>query len=256
MPAPPSYQKVNPGDQPVMQLVLHSSTLPLSTGRRVRGVDDRAAHLDGAAASRRCRWSARRSTRCASISTRATSSAHGIGIDEAAAAIQNVERQPADRDDLRRRPHLHDPGQRAAAARARVRARRSSPTATATRCGSTRSRTSTTASRTTSRRLVQRRARASRCRSRSSRAPTSSRSSTPSRRCCRQFRAQLPPAITLDIRSDRSIAIRESVPRRQVHAAAHDRARRAGHLPVPAQRLGDGHPQPGAALLDRRRPSR
>src|ERR1051326_5211071 len=29
MPAPPSYQKVNPGDQPVLFLVLHSQTLPL-----------------------------------------------------------------------------------------------------------------------------------------------------------------------------------------------------------------------------------
>src|SRR3954467_10016418 len=31
MPAPPSYQKVNPGDQPVLFLVLSSPTLPLST---------------------------------------------------------------------------------------------------------------------------------------------------------------------------------------------------------------------------------
>jgi HAE1 family hydrophobic/amphiphilic exporter-1 len=31
MPTPPSYQKVNPGDQPVMSLVVYSSTLPLST---------------------------------------------------------------------------------------------------------------------------------------------------------------------------------------------------------------------------------
>jgi HAE1 family hydrophobic/amphiphilic exporter-1 len=30
MPVPPSYQKVNPGDQPVIFLVLHSPTLPLS----------------------------------------------------------------------------------------------------------------------------------------------------------------------------------------------------------------------------------
>src|SRR3954468_21119744 len=29
MPTPPSYQKVNPGDQPVMFLVLHSQQLPL-----------------------------------------------------------------------------------------------------------------------------------------------------------------------------------------------------------------------------------
>ena len=31
MPAPPSFQKVNPGDQPVMQLALRSETMPLST---------------------------------------------------------------------------------------------------------------------------------------------------------------------------------------------------------------------------------
>jgi len=31
MPAPPSYQKVNPGDQPVLFLVLRSATLPMST---------------------------------------------------------------------------------------------------------------------------------------------------------------------------------------------------------------------------------
>ncbi len=31
MPTPPSYQKVNPGDQPVLFLVLHSATLPMQT---------------------------------------------------------------------------------------------------------------------------------------------------------------------------------------------------------------------------------
>src|SRR5260370_12191293 len=31
MPAPPSYQKVNPGDQPIMYMALSSPTLPLST---------------------------------------------------------------------------------------------------------------------------------------------------------------------------------------------------------------------------------
>ena len=48
------------------------------------------------------------------------------------------------------------------------------------------------------------------------------------------------------------VAIRESVARREVHAAAHRRPGRAGDLPLPAQRLGDDHPQPGAAGLDRR----
>src|SRR3954467_14967196 len=31
MPSPPSYNKVNPGDQPVLMLVLRSATLPMST---------------------------------------------------------------------------------------------------------------------------------------------------------------------------------------------------------------------------------
>ncbi len=31
MPAPPSYQKVNPADQPIMYIALSSPTLPLST---------------------------------------------------------------------------------------------------------------------------------------------------------------------------------------------------------------------------------
>ena len=47
MPAPPSYQKVNPGDQPVMFLV-HPLEDPAGLGgRRLRGVHDCAAHLDG-----------------------------------------------------------------------------------------------------------------------------------------------------------------------------------------------------------------
>ena len=47
MPTPPSYQKVNPADQPILFLALTSPTLPLSDGRRVRRDADRAAHLDG-----------------------------------------------------------------------------------------------------------------------------------------------------------------------------------------------------------------
>src|SRR5207249_308033 len=31
MPAPPSFQKVNPGDQPVMMLVMRSATMPMAT---------------------------------------------------------------------------------------------------------------------------------------------------------------------------------------------------------------------------------
>ena len=40
--------------------------------------------------------------------------------------------------------------------------------------------------------------------------------------------------------------------RREVHAAADARPRRPRDLPLPAQPLGDGHPEPRAAVLDRR----
>ncbi len=72
-----------------MQLVLHSSTLPAS-----RSTSTPSRPLLSASrrwpASRRCRWAARRSTRCASTSIPRNLSAHGIGIDEAASAIQTA----------------------------------------------------------------------------------------------------------------------------------------------------------------------
>ena len=122
MPAPPSYQKVNPGDQPVMFLVLHSPTLPLSTDQRYAETTHRAAHLDGQRRGAGADLRARRATPCASISTRGSSSAYGIGIDEVANAIAERERQPADRHDVRRRQHVHGAGERPAAARRGVRA--------------------------------------------------------------------------------------------------------------------------------------
>ena len=55
-------------------------------GRRVRARRSSPSASRRSAASRRCRSSARRSTRCASTSTRASSPARGIGIDEVAHA--------------------------------------------------------------------------------------------------------------------------------------------------------------------------
>ena len=69
--------------------------------RRVRPDDDGAAHLDRLRASPRCRCTARRSTRCASSSTRARSPRRGIGIDEVARAVRHGQRQPPDRHALR-----------------------------------------------------------------------------------------------------------------------------------------------------------
>ena len=73
MPNPPTFRKVNPADQPILYLSLTSPTLPLSERQPLRGGPRGAAHRDRARASRRWRSSARRSTRCASSSTRARS---------------------------------------------------------------------------------------------------------------------------------------------------------------------------------------
>src|SRR6476660_6459432 len=88
MPTPPSYQKVNPGDQPVLFLVLRSGTLPMSTvdeyaestiAQRISMVSGVAqVNVFGAA-----KYAVR-----IDVDPRKLS-AHGIGVDEVAAAIQN-----------------------------------------------------------------------------------------------------------------------------------------------------------------------
>ena len=177
MPAPPSYQKVNPGDQPVLFLVLRSATLPLSAvneyaestiAQRISMVSGVAqVNIFGAA-----RYAVR-----VDVDPRQLA-AHGIGIDEVAAAISNANVNlptgtiyGADKTFV-----VQANGQLMKAA---AYGRRSSPIATATRCGSMRSRTSTTASRTTRARPGTTASARSTSRFRSSRAPTSSRSSTP-----------------------------------------------------------------------------
>ena len=86
MPAPPSYNKVNPGDQPVIFLALRSATLPLSTvneyaetiGQRISMVSGVAqVQLFGAA-----KYAVRVDLDPRKLSGR------GIGIDEVASAIQ------------------------------------------------------------------------------------------------------------------------------------------------------------------------
>ena len=89
MPAPPSYQKVNPGDQPVMFLVLHSQTLPLSLideyaestiAQRISMVNGVAqVNVFGAA-----KYAVR-----IDVDPRKLA-AHGIGIDEVASSISNA----------------------------------------------------------------------------------------------------------------------------------------------------------------------
>src|SRR5205809_5144785 len=89
MPVPPSYQKVNPGDQPVMYLVLHSATLPMSLideyaestlAQRISMVSGVAqVNIFGAA-----KYAVR-----VDVDPRKLA-AHSLGIDEVASAITNA----------------------------------------------------------------------------------------------------------------------------------------------------------------------
>jgi hydrophobic/amphiphilic exporter-1 (mainly G- bacteria), HAE1 family len=89
MPSPPSYQKVNPGDQPVLFLVLHSQTLPLpvineyaesTIAQRISMVSGVAqVNIFGAA-----KYAVR-----VDVDPRKLA-AHSLGIDEVANAITNA----------------------------------------------------------------------------------------------------------------------------------------------------------------------
>src|SRR4051794_15087860 len=89
MPSPPSYQKVNPGDQPVLFLVLRSPTLPLSTineyaestiAQRISTVSGVAQVVIVAPAKFAVR---------VDLDPRKLS-IHGIGLDDVASAIDNA----------------------------------------------------------------------------------------------------------------------------------------------------------------------
>ena len=204
MPAPPSYQKVNPGDQPVLFLVLRSATLPLSTVDEYAEIDHRAADLDGQRRRAGAGVRRARSTPCASTSIRASSprtasaSTRSRTRSRTRTSTCRPARSTAPQQDL------HGAGQRPAAARRRLRAddrRVPQRQPGAARRGRARLRRRRERQ---ERRLVSTASARSTWRSRSSRAPTSSRSSTRSRRCCRRFREQL-PAVGVARRPHRSL---------------------------------------------------
>jgi hydrophobic/amphiphilic exporter-1 (mainly G- bacteria), HAE1 family len=88
MPAPPSYQKVNPGDQPVIFLSLRSATLPLSTvNEYAETIAQRISMVSGVAQVQL--FGAAKYAVRVDIDPRKLS-ARGIGIDEVASAIQSA----------------------------------------------------------------------------------------------------------------------------------------------------------------------
>jgi hydrophobic/amphiphilic exporter-1 (mainly G- bacteria), HAE1 family len=89
MPVPPSYQKVNPGDQPVLYLVLHSATLPLSLiDEYAESTMAQRISMVSGVAQVNIFGSAKYAVRI-DVDPRQLS-AHGIGIDEVADAITNA----------------------------------------------------------------------------------------------------------------------------------------------------------------------
>jgi HAE1 family hydrophobic/amphiphilic exporter-1 len=88
MPAPPSYQKVNPGDQPVLFLVLRSATLPLPVINEYAEstIAQRISMVSGVAQVQV--FGAAKYAVRVDLDPRKLS-AHGIGVDEVASAIQN-----------------------------------------------------------------------------------------------------------------------------------------------------------------------
>ena len=87
MPSPPSYMKVNPGDYPVMLLVMRSPTLPLSTVNEYAdsNVSQRISMVNGVAQVNV--FGPQKYAVRIDVDPRKLS-AHGIGIDEVVTAIQ------------------------------------------------------------------------------------------------------------------------------------------------------------------------
>jgi HAE1 family hydrophobic/amphiphilic exporter-1 len=88
MPTPPSYQKVNPGDQPVLFLVLRSATLPMSTVDEFAEstIAQRISMVSGVAQVN-VFGAAKYAVRIDADPNKLA--AHGVGLDELSSAISN-----------------------------------------------------------------------------------------------------------------------------------------------------------------------
>ena len=252
MPSPPSFQKVNPADSPVLFLTLSSPTLPLSqldryaqnllaqrlsmVTRRGPGERLRVAEVRGSRGRRSPRSSRRGrsgSTRWRRRSPPPTSTARParstgptgtscVQTSRAAAGSRGL------RVDRRRLPE-RQPG---AAERGGARVRRRRERA--------------------QRQLVQRHAHDLPRRPAPAR-HQHGRGGRPHQGAAAEPRAAAAGRRSSSrIRSDRSVPIRESVDDVKFTLVLTVVPRRARDLPVPAERVGDDHPEPGAAVLDRR----
>ena len=113
MPSPPSYQKVNPADQPILYLSLNSPTLRLSDVDEYAEtlMAQRISMVSGVAQVQV--YGAQKYAVRVKLDPKALASRQ-IGIDEVAQRDSERQRQPADRHVVRDAPGIHRAGQRSA----------------------------------------------------------------------------------------------------------------------------------------------
>ena len=249
MPAPPSYQKVNPTDFPVTILVLESDTLPLSTLDEYAQstIAQRLSMISGVAQVN-VMGSQKYAVRI-DVDPRALAS-KGIGIDEVATAVQNanVNVPTGSIQGAEQQYVVQTNGQL-------MRAAAFGPTIISYRNG-------------TPVRLdevahvfdgVENDKSANW--SNDKRAIVMMVNKQPGSNIVAiadaviamlpNIREQLPPSVNLYMQVDRSAPIRESVHDVKLTLGADGRPGRPGDLPVPAEPVGNGDSQPGPAGLDR-----
>ena len=256
MPTPPTFTKVNPADQPILYLVITSTTLPPWT------LDEYAetriaqrishGHRRGAGAGAR-QPEVRRARAARSARAGRAADRHQRGRGGAARTGTSTCR-PARIIGPHKAFTLQATGQLMNADA--VPGRWSSPTATARRCGSSELGTiidGVEDERTASWFYTH---------DGEQRAITLGIQRQPGtntiavadavKALLPQFRAELPASVHMDVLYDRSDTIRESYHDVQFTMVLTLGAGHHGDLRVPAERLGDGHSQPRAAVLDHR----
>ena len=257
LPSPPTYRKVNPSDTPILILSVAVRRRADHRRRRRRREHPRPAHqpdLRRVAGARRRPADAgdphpdrsRPSSSRRTCSSRTSAAQIGIGDGRQPQGLDH--RRQAGVHHLRQRPAHHRQAlerrhrrlsQRRAGARARHRPGGRRP----------RRRRRRRAWSNGKRERLPRRLQAARRQRHQDRRERSSRR-------CTSSQASIPPTIHVKVLSDRTTTIRASVDDVAVHAAADDRARRHGDLRLPAQRLGDDHPERHRAARAARRDAR
>jgi hypothetical protein len=119
MPTPPTFTKVNPADQPILYLVIRSTTLPAWTLDEWAETPHRAAHLAGQRRRPRCRCSGAQKY-LGARAARSAQLARARSASTRSKRVARLERQRAGRQHHRPAPRLHAAGHRPADERRRV----------------------------------------------------------------------------------------------------------------------------------------